>query len=348
MGMSRFERGLALVGRDLERMAGASASRRKASRELLLELVLTAREPADWERALGSGPVRGMRTHVQALLAELRRTHRLPKAVCAKYRYNQSECRVMRRYGVSPAEWRAVHELARCAMVDMARYVGALDYEALAWHDKMVEDIVRVEVVLDPRAFDDVLIAALEAYLSPRKRKSYEVYGITLGMCRDETAARRGAGTMITRYVSVARAQPQLSAQGGPRHVFPSFRSFTAIETAVCTLFPHYEVVGDFHSHVFNDLSSMDEVRGWAPSGGDASYCAMWTKEMRDRGRRPQVDLIVAIARCTYPPGQLRYKRQANTLQVAIGDCRAVLGAHRILPGGAYSSRGIRLSVAGF
>jgi len=143
------------------------------------------------------------------------------------------------------------------------------------------------------------------------------------------------------------RAQPQLSAVTSPRHVEPNYRSLDAVARAAATLFPQHQLMGDFHSHVFNDIGELRYNRGWEPSDWDAGFSMQWTRLMRELGYHPQVDLVIAIARCNRRVPHSHHARMGHTLQATVGDCRAVIGAYRILQSGSYATEGVRLSVPG-
>ena len=285
--------------------------------------------------------------HTEELSKHLMARSFLPEALCARYRYGQSKSRVLTYYRLRESDWQFVHGLARDCGLDLEAAVNSIQYETLEWHDELERQIVSMRVVIDPRALDDMLVCALEAYLSPRKRKAYEVYGITLGMFRDVHEEKKGSGRMITRYVSIVRAQPQLSALSGPRHVKPSYRSLDALTKAAETLFPQHQLMGDFHSHVYADVAELRYNKGWEPSDGDARFCMQWARLMRQLGHAPQVDLVIAIARCKRRVHRSHYAGMEHTLQATVGDCRAVIGAFRVLQSGSYTTSGVLFSVPG-
>lgn len=335
------------VDKDLSELCGAAQGRLKEARSRLLYMLLTAGPADELLSRMNGDAVRGLRTHVHALAEHLANRSALPEALCAHYRYQQSCNRVLDYYRVRQADWQYVHRLARQCGAELEALTATVPYERLDWHDELERRLVRVQMVLDPRALDDILVCALEAYLSPRRRKGYEVYGITLGMYRDAPETRKGAGTMITRFVSVARAQPQLSAEAGPRHVEPNLRSLDAVTRAAATLFPQHQLIGDFHSHVFADLATLRSLKGWEPSEWDADFSTQWIDKMRDLGHNPQVDLVVGIARCGRRTQRSHYKGLPHTLQASVGDCRFVIGAARILASGRYTRDGLSLSTPG-
>lgn len=291
--------------------------------------------------------VRSRRSSHESLAAYLAERSRFPEALCAHYRYGESKRRVLEYYGVRESDWRFVHRLARDYGVDIRALVGTIPYEALEWHDELERRFVSIAVHLDPRALDDILLCALEAYHSPRRRKAYEVYGITLGMCRDVSRDCGGAGRRTTRHVSVMRAQPQLSAVAGPRYVEPNYRSLDALVGATSTLFPQQQLIGDFHSHVYENASELRLSKGWQPSEEDQRSSMQWIRSLRELGHAPEVDLIIAVARCHRRVPCSHYGGLPNKLQATVGNCRVIVSGYRILQSGCYAEEGVSLSVPG-
>jgi hypothetical protein len=129
--------------------------------------------------------------------------------------------------------------------------------------------------------------------------------------------------------------------------VEPNVRSLDAVTKATATLFPQHALMGDFHSHVFDDIATLRACKGWQPSEWDAGFSTQWTRSVRERGHAPQVDLVIALARCARRAPHSHYARMAHTLQATVGDCRAIIGAYRILQSGSYTTDGVVLSVPG-
>jgi len=331
----------------IEKDCAGQPARKRRAEQLLVSLLVTAEMPPELEETASDSTVRGLRGNMAALADFVRQDSYLPEALCAHYRYRQGKRRVLARYRVSKSEWSFVHQLARDAGIDMTAFSRTITYEDLCWHDTLEAEIVSVQVVLDPRALEDMVVCALEAYLSPKKRKGYEVFGINLGMARDVAEKKKVFGTAVTRYVAVLRAQPQLSAEGSPSAVRPSYLSVGALQEAVATLFPQHQLVGDFHSHVYEDMAELSGASGWRPSEGDKRLCAELFDDMKARGHTPHVDFIVAIARCQRRVHHSHYRQLPNTLQTSVGNCRVVIGAHRILHSGNYTDRNTHLTLPG-
>jgi hypothetical protein len=168
-------------------------------------------------------------------------------------------------------------------------------------------------------------------------------------MIREEYVRKKGSGMSTLQYVYIIRSQPQLSAVGGYREVDPSAKSIKAVISVSRSLFPQYEVVGDFHSHIYRDFRELEYCRGWDFSDADLKMSPQWAAQIRAMGgtNRFVAAFVVAMARSTYQVSLSRYKGKLNTLQTAVGSCRVVVAVYRILRSGLYSRRKIRIRVPG-
>ena len=319
--------------------------------EDLVVLLATAEVPPRLDALAESGEVHRLRASLRRLQAFLADESHLPEALCCHYLYGQSPGRAQREWGVRVSEWRYVNGLARRLEAPNAFHLlyARHPFEQYPWHDALEERFVSVEVILDPDALDDMLLCAVEGLYAPRpgRRKGFEVCGVNLGMVKTVQPARRSGSSATVRYVYVMRSQPQLSAEGGFGGVAWREKGIDALLAAARTLFPNYQAVADFHSHPYDDFESLVETRGWRPSDDDQADNDRWFPLMVSKGERPQLTMILGIARCRTRVGQGHYRGKPNTLQVSVGDCRAILGAYRILRSGAYTSRHTRLRVRG-
>ena len=336
------------VRADLERHCDGRPARRAEHLRDLLHLLLTAEVPQRLAGLAAAGEIRGLPTHLHRLQRHLHESSGLPEALCARYRYKASEAEARRRYKVRRRSWRYVHNLAAEIDWDPAVHVPRLPYRRYAWHDALEERYVELEVVLDPQALEAMLIPALEAYHSPRgrRRKGYEVYGINLGMSREQQR-RRSGGLRVTRYVSVLRSQPQLSAEADYGFVEPNPRSLDAILQATRALYPQYQAVGDFHSHPYDDFARLEAKRGWEYTASDERSNIELEQVLAEMGEPISVSFVLAVARSNQAVARTHYRGRKNTYQVALGNCRVILGAYRSLGTGRLTQTNIRLRLAG-
>lgn len=325
-------------------------ARRRAALEGLLKLLVTAETPPHLAGLTNGGEqIRGLRTHLSALERHLQYHSQLPEALCARYKYKHSQARTIERYSIGRRTWAYFHELARELEWEPDLHIPQISYEHFDWHDELEERFARVEVILDSLALEGMLLSALEGYLSPRKarRKGYEVYGVNLGMTRQVHHRSLRDGLRITRYISVMRAQPQLSADATYGFVEPNTASLRALLRTVRTLYPHYQAVGDFHSHPYDDLAALDAKRGWEYTASDEQSNIEIAHTMSEMGQHVLVTFVIAIARGKQRVNPRPYKGMRNTLQVSVGDCRVIIAAYRSLESGRLTANNIRLRLAG-
>jgi hypothetical protein len=314
----------------------------------LLSLVLTSELPDRLELLVDEKEVRGLKTHITALQTLLRRRSYIPEAFCARYEYNQSERKVKNDWGITETEWDFVHGLAR-DVIPVEDLYRRLDLSQYDWHDRLEEGIVFVDVAFDERSLEDLLLPVMEAYLSPKegKRKGYEVYGICLGMRNERPEKKRGKGVTITQHVRIMRCQPQLSAEGTTYSVHWRMKSINALIEASRTLFPWFDLVGEFHSHPYESLSRLVEKRGWELSEQDVYDLTAWYRHMRTLQQRPVVALVAGIAKSDRVVERTHFKDIENTLELSAGGCRFIIKAYRILGSGKVSEMNIRLRAMG-
>ncbi len=337
------------VREDLERYFTNCPAKLRKNLQHLLYMLLTAEIPQGLEALAGSGEIRGLATHLRALVRHLQHHSRLPRGLCARYKYRNSEAQVLRRYKISPRTWNYFHDLAKELQWNGDLHVPQISYEKYPWHDELEERFIELEVLLDAHALEGMLLAALEAYLSPRKsrRKGYEICGINLGMSREVHRRNPRDGLRITRYVSVMRSQPQLSAESGYSSVQTNPRSLDAILTATTALYPHYQAVGDFHSHPYDDFSLLDQQRGWEYTASDEQSNIDFARVMFDRGHHVMVAFVITLTRSSQKVSRTHFKGMKNTIQTSLGNCRVIIAAYRSLESGRLTRSNTRLRLSG-
>jgi hypothetical protein len=318
----------------------------------LLHLLWTGVAPPSLTELAQQRPVRGLKKHLRLLCRYMETESPLPKALCAHYKFEMPIKMALRRYGVRKTDWKLVHDLAFAYGLDTDLYIRGTAVYAKgvgAWYDDLERELITVQVSLEKSALDEILVTCLEGYLSPRigHKKGYEVYGLTLGMTRSVTQINPRSGRTEGYFVHVMRSQPMLSAEGRPNEVIPRDKSRDAILQATRTLYPHFEVIGDWHSHTYDSLAQMIRARGWFPSKIDEQFNKHWVEELTELGHRPMVAFIVALAHSEKRVAMSHFRGEPNTLQVSINGCRIVIAVHRILMSKRYYSENIRLRVPG-
>jgi hypothetical protein len=337
------------VRKDIETVLTRKPRQQQAALFHLLTCLLTAEPSQELEHLAGRSRGLGFKAHLRALVDHLRNTSRLPEALCARYEYGQSGSRVKHEWSITENEWRYVHDLGREVGMPLDVFYQNYDLTEFDWHEDLEEDIVCVDVSLDARAVEDLLLAVIEGYLSPRnnQQKGYEVYGVCLGMWRERANRKRRQGLRVARHVHILRCQPQLSADGAAYWVSWNQKSLDALMEATRSLFPSYDLVGDFHSHPYDTFPEMRRRKGWLLSKPDERDLVRWSQHMKGLGQRPSISLVAAVSRSDRAVQRSRYREKETTLQLSAGGCRVIIQAYRILGSGKASDRNLRLRAAG-
>jgi hypothetical protein len=227
-------------------------------------------------------------------------------------------------------------------------YVLALLKEAgLSPHDVVAEQseglsadiaasLERMSIHLEARALEDILLAAAESYkVSPSKTHRYtEVFGLCFGSVRRD-GIRRNARAV---RVNVGRVVTQLRAKATPDSVMPNSESLAAHLEVGNEFFPHLELVGDYHTHPYNDLRDLVANHGWEYSDGDLRSLPHYLVDVRARNERPLFSLVVAVAEGG-KAGKRPFKRERNVVQVPVGNLFFVIGAYRIRLDATYDDK---------
>lgn len=127
-------------------------------------------------------------------------------------------------------------------------------------------------IVIEDHVIPTLLTAAVEAYEFEHKthsrgrgKRKLETFGLLWGYvipAKGDTPAKIIATT----------ATIETSALRHEAWVRPDAESIVAKQDLIKQYWPHLELVGSFHSHPYDDLNSVNEVRGWQCSDGDREF----------------------------------------------------------------------------
>jgi hypothetical protein len=268
----------------------------------------------------------------------------LAKAVLEHTEFATSQDRACQGWRVHPSEWRYVVGLADRLGEKLARGVHLREWPP-AWVSEVEQYHEEIEVFVEDLALHDMLFGALEAYTVPKGRGSRytEVYGLCFGSVKRRERAERGEGTRRFLAVSIRRVALQLRARAAAGRLEADPRSQEIQLAMAAELFPHLELVGDFHSHPYATLGALRSDRGWEYTDSDESANQEWVAGLEPEGYRPRVGLILALAR-----GQRRGKaarmRAPHLLRATIGPCHCYLAAYRIHRDGTYGTDDVALA----
>lgn len=196
----------------------------------------------------------------------------------------------------------------------------------------------RLVVVLDRRALEDMLLAALEAYVVPKPGKGQkytEVFGYCFGTRRD--LPREGLNRRFRRLLAIGRIVTQLRNRASANEVYPSAKSEQVHLNIAASFFEHLTLLGDYHTHPWQSLSKLRRGHGWTPSSADRDHIAGWAANARNAGGSPRFSLIAAVARGG-KKGRSAAREAKNRVRFCVGGLYVVLAAYRLQRDGTYDS----------
>ncbi|MFC2061610.1 hypothetical protein ACFLUV_03780 [Elusimicrobiota bacterium] len=349
MAYSTIEKYCHPIEKLLKRSFEPGSKNLREGRKALLLCLLTASIPESFPNLLEKHRIRGIKKQVIQLIRYLREFSNVPEAFCAKYKYKMSSHRVKRRYNISKRTWEYIHRLASEADFNMQYQLSLLDFKKFPWYERLEETMIFTDIVLDIRALNDMLVAIYEAYLAPRKkrRKGCEVYGLNLGMIRTTEVQAERKGITIQKYISVMRSAPQISATADWSNVKPNDQAVQAVIKANMTLFPHNQILGDFHSHPYATWNELLRSEGWEYSEGDQTENYTLARRFAQQGHPISLTFVVAIAKAKRKIKRRHFRGKKNMIQLRVGKCCAIVAVYRSLERGTYSDKNIRLILPG-
>lgn len=129
---------------------------------------------------------------------------------------------------------------------------------------------MHLNITIEDHVTPQLLTSALEAYdiehPNGRKREDrLETFGLLWGYVIPERENRnpRAVATMATVETSALRKNGSVQ---------PDLNSLLLKIEFVRKYWPHLEVVGTFHSHPYENLKEVREIKGWRASDGDLEF----------------------------------------------------------------------------
>jgi len=282
---------------------------------------------------------------LKKLLNTIGESNKLPQALRSCYQRAITKKQALREWKVKPRDWDHVHRLVDYDQIEMIRELTKLPEYELPWLSEIEHKYEDLFINLDSRALEDILISVLETYKVPKGKGApfSEVYGLCLGMTKEKPVYKRGLASHTERYVHIVRAAPQIRAELKPTSCKVNPKSWDALLETAKELFPHYEVVGEFHSHPYTSLGNLTKNKGWEPSKMDREAVPPDVYYMQTRNHQILVHFIVSIAKGkeSSPVGTPRGKE--NVLRFYIGRCHVFIAAYRTLSDGRLEHRRVRL-----
>jgi len=272
------------------------------------------------------------------------RTYALPKALYDWAQFSRSERRARERWRVPRRLFENTRRLSLELNADLSNVYDRFLPEEHAWIAEVQQDHEELEVWITDRALEDILLSTLEGYaVSPGGGKRYtEVYGICFGTSRVVERRRLGHGYHDVRYVQITRAAPQIRAKVAATWALPSDKSLGIQKILAELLFPHLEIVGDYHSHPYASLDRLTHHRGWEFSRQDELRSTRWVNEVKRLGYSPRVGLVIAVTRGTKAV-RSRGRVRDHVTHIGIKNFHFFLSAYRSLADGSSSVSDVRL-----
>lgn len=270
--------------------------------------------------------------------------YRLPRAWYERSVYGSSKGTVISRWKVHKREIKCLEDLWTDLGFGLSEYKNLVRGSSATWRfavDELHEDIT---VRLEDRAIGDILLLAMEGYAVPKgKGTSFtEVYGICLGSTRSNDERRRGHGKHTSHYVHVRGVRTQVRAEGFADRVDYDLRSIDAQMVVMDYLLSAADIVGDFHTHPYENDKDLIRMKGWRYSRADERTMPPWVAKLEQKHFHPRVSIIMALAkgkRKIHSPGKMK----PNLVRFSIGKYHFYLAAYRIC-GDLYTERGISIN----
>lgn len=295
----------------------------------------------------------GVKKPLKHLNNTMGKTNRLPLALYTKYSIGGSEYNIQKDWKINKRDWNYVHKVIKHVITEttnpdlkmmlLLTSVDQKEWELKSEYESKYEDI---EVILDRRAMEDILLSVLEGYKVRLDGKNpyTEVYGLCLGMTRKNIEDLKGYSEHTKHRIFVMRSSPQIRAEMKKNECFPRDESYEVLMEVSNDIFPQYEIVGEYHSHPYDLLSDLMSAKGWEPSDADKKSMSHIVKTMKQGNHRMRISMIVAIAKGNKTEMKGRFKNKENVLKFHVGGCHIFISVYRVLSGGVIDEQGITLS----
>ncbi|MFG0684838.1 hypothetical protein [Pseudomonas sp. WSY_20] len=131
---------------------------------------------------------------------------------------------------------------------------------------------MRTQVIVEDHVLPQLLTSAIEAYevshrahARGRSNKKLETFGLLWGYA---LPVREGVPARLVAVVATV----ETSALRHTDWVRPDFESIAMKRDFFGEYWPQLELIGTFHSHPYEDLSEVNDTKGWRASEGDRAF----------------------------------------------------------------------------
>jgi hypothetical protein len=156
-------------------------------------------------------------------------------------------------------------------------------------------------------ALMQLCLAAMEAYVvgSP-KAFEIETFGLLWGTARIHRASKK-------TFFSVEHASTHLSAKGNYGSVEPNMGAIQLHRDLMEKLWPQLGCLGSHHTHPYDSVKEMNDVKGWNPSAENREYFT--DKEFRKL--RHRISLITTVCKSSKSGNRIiQFKSNVVALKV--------------------------------
>lgn len=174
--------------------------------------------------------IHGGKTLLKRILKQIGRSYAVPKAIYDHVACGTGIKKACTRWGCTPSDINAAEKLAINVGRELGSFAQGIDPAEKDWVADVEGAHEELIVHVSDRALEDMLLAGIEGYQVPKNQSTpfAEVYGICLGMVRDQRVERKGKGKYLKRHIHVVRAAVQIRARGTKNAVWPNRKSLAA------------------------------------------------------------------------------------------------------------------------
>lgn len=131
---------------------------------------------------------------------------------------------------------------------------------------------MRTQIIIEDHVLPQLLTSAIEAYevshrahIRGRANKKLETFGLLWGYA---LPARKGVPARLVAVVATV----ETSALRNSDWVRPDFESIAIKRDFFGEYWPQLELIGTFHSHPYEDLTDINDCKGWRASESDRDF----------------------------------------------------------------------------
>jgi hypothetical protein len=177
------------------------------------------------------------------------------------------------------------------------------------------EPSMKYEVRISPEALQQMMYLSLESYVlfeSKRGHRGKEIYGHLWGY----TKIRRDYCHIYIDNLSIS-----IASKGSNNSVEPSLRSFDLHNNFFAKWTPQLGLIGDFHTHPYDDLATVKRIKGWRFSDGDFAHLQD-ADHLWDAASNNPIMVVVTICKLSRVYSTMHTRVSPNIVSFDVADYR--------------------------